>query len=42
MATDYSFMPAGALAYIKVFKQMDPFRSDPRYIGLLKRMGLPQ
>jgi len=33
---------AGALAYIKVFRQMDPLRRDPRYVDLLKRMGLPQ
>lgn len=33
---------AGLLEVIKVVKQMDPFRSEPRYIDLLKRMGLPQ
>src|SRR5713226_659592 len=33
---------AGGLQLIKVVKPMDPFRSDPRYIDLLKRMGLPQ
>ena len=33
---------AGRLQYIKVVKPMDPFRSEPRYIDLLKRMGLPQ
>jgi Tfp pilus assembly protein PilF len=33
---------AGRLQGIKIVKPMDPFRSEPRYIDLLKRMGLPQ
>jgi eukaryotic-like serine/threonine-protein kinase len=32
---------SGALQLIKIAKPMDPFRSDPRYIDLLKRMRLP-
>jgi eukaryotic-like serine/threonine-protein kinase len=33
---------AGSLGYIKVAKQMDSLRADPRYIDLVKRMSLPQ
>jgi hypothetical protein len=33
---------ARGLENIKTAKLMDPVRSDPRYIDLLKRMGLPQ
>lgn len=36
----YSQKSSG-LQFLKVAKPMDPFRSDPRYIDLLKRMGLP-
>jgi len=32
---------SGALQFIKMAKSLDPFRSDPRYIDLIKRMGLP-
>jgi TolB-like protein/Tfp pilus assembly protein PilF len=32
---------AGTLGYIKVVKAMDPYRSDPRYVDLVKRIGLP-
>jgi Flp pilus assembly protein TadD len=30
------------MEYIKTEDYLEPFRSDPRYIDLLKRMGLPQ
>lgn len=30
------------MEYLKVEAFLQPFRSDPRYIDLLKRMGLPQ
>jgi eukaryotic-like serine/threonine-protein kinase len=33
---------SGGLQLIKIAKPLDPFRSDPRYIDLVKRMGLPQ
>jgi len=33
---------AGRLEYIKTEDVLEPFHSDPRYVDLLKRMGLPQ
>jgi serine/threonine protein kinase/TolB-like protein/Flp pilus assembly protein TadD len=33
---------SGRMEYIKVEDFFEPFHSDPRYIDLLKRMGLPQ
>ncbi len=33
---------SGELEYIKIHEAFEPFHSDPRYIDLLKRMGLPQ
>jgi hypothetical protein len=33
---------AESLQYVRVAKALDSFHSDPRYIDLLKRMGLPQ
>jgi eukaryotic-like serine/threonine-protein kinase len=33
---------SGRLEYVKVEEFFEPFHSDPRYIDLLKRMGLPQ
>jgi tetratricopeptide (TPR) repeat protein len=32
---------SGALQYIKNVPVLEPFHSDPRYINLIKRMGLP-
>ena len=32
---------SGRLQFIKVAEPLDPFRSDPRYIDLVKNMGLP-
>ena len=33
---------SGRMEYIKIEDSLEPFHSDPRYIDLLKRMGLPQ
>ena len=33
---------SGRMEYVKVEDLFEPFHSDPRYIDLLKRMGLPQ
>jgi eukaryotic-like serine/threonine-protein kinase len=33
---------SGRMEYVKIEVFLDPYRSDPRYIDLLKRMGLPQ
>jgi serine/threonine protein kinase/TolB-like protein/Tfp pilus assembly protein PilF len=33
---------SGRMEYIKVEDSFEPFHSDPRYIDLLKRMGMPQ
>jgi hypothetical protein len=33
---------SGRMEYIKVEDFFEPFHSDPRYVDLLKRMGLPQ
>jgi eukaryotic-like serine/threonine-protein kinase len=33
---------SGRMEYIKVDDAFTPFHSDPRYVDLLKRMGLPQ
>ena len=33
---------SGLIEYIKIEDFFEPFHSDPRYIDLLKRMGLPQ
>jgi hypothetical protein len=29
------------MEYLKIEEYLEPFHSDPRYIDLLKRMGLP-
>ena len=33
---------SGLMEYVKIEDVFEPFRSDPRYIDLLRRMGLPQ
>ena len=33
---------SGRMEYLKIEESLEPFHSDPRYIDLLKRMGLPQ
>ena len=33
---------SGRMEYLKVEETLEPFHSDPRYISLLRRMGLPQ
>jgi hypothetical protein len=33
---------SGRMEYLKTDVFLEPFHSDPRYIDLLKRMGLPQ
>ncbi len=33
---------AGRMEYVKIEDFLQPFHADPRYIDLLKRMGLPQ
>jgi hypothetical protein len=33
---------SGALENIKIVRSMEPLHSDPRYLDLLKQLGLPQ
>jgi hypothetical protein len=33
---------SNGLGYIKIVHQLDGLHSDPRYVALLKKMGLPQ
>jgi hypothetical protein len=33
---------SGRMEYLKTEDFFEPFHSDPRYIDLLRRMGLPQ
>ena len=33
---------AGTLEAVKVVRALEPWHSDPRYVALLKELGLPQ
>ncbi len=33
---------SGRMEYLKVDDSFEPFHSDPRYLSLLRRMGLPE
>src|SRR6267378_4478602 len=33
---------SGRMEYVKIEDALEPFRSDPRYVDLLRRLGMPQ